>query len=244
MLNMQGKNFECKARTRASDLALAAQMDSLFSTELSRTLCFDKPVDERPTLVWMVLNRYAQAEEEEEEEKVEKKRKREEKGEKKRKRAAKGSRLVAEKAARQKATEQKKAEQKKQKEVKERKKKEEEEEGRQLMEFLRSKYSGLSHRHGNDTLAESSADLVKDVKSWLPLQTLIKGKAQQTLAEDLGISKHTWEGLWCLNCKGTSAGRSSAVQAFWASGPRWHAVNRRAARGGAPRTPLQWAEVR
>jgi hypothetical protein len=75
----------------------------------------------------------------------------------------------------------------------------------------------LSQKHGNDTLVESSQDLVDDVKLWLPLQTLIKGKSQRKMAEHLEISEHTWEGVWCLNGKGTPAGRTSAVQALWAA---------------------------
>jgi hypothetical protein len=59
------------------------------------------------------------------------------------------------------------------KETKPKKKKLPPKEKQALMDALRHKYSEVLQAHGNDTAVETSDALVEDVKSRLPLQTLI-----------------------------------------------------------------------
>jgi hypothetical protein len=75
----------------------------------------------------------------------------------------------------------------------------------------------LLQTHGNDTTVKSSDALVEDVKSWLPLQTLITSKSQLEMQKHLGIKPSTWNGVMWQNDTGTAENRSTAVKALWAT---------------------------
>jgi hypothetical protein len=69
----------------------------------------------------------------------------------------------------------------------------------------------------NDMTVESSSALVGDVKSWLPLQTLITSKSQLQMRRHLEIKQSTWEGVMFQTDVGTAGNRSTAVKALGAA---------------------------